>query len=57
MVRRHYEEGLNDALVVDAAPTGETLRLLSLPDQMGWYVEKIFPVQRSSCVRSPEEPR
>ncbi len=49
MVRRHYEEGLNDALVVDAAPTGETLRLLSLPDQMGWYVEKIFPVQRSAA--------
>ena len=44
MVRRHHEEGIYDALIVDAAPTGETLRLLSLPDHMGWYVEKIFPV-------------
>ena len=49
MVRRHHEEGLYDALIVDAAPTGETLRLLSLPDQMGWYVEKIFPMQRRAA--------
>ena len=49
LVRRHHEEGLYDALVVDAAPTGETLRLLSLPDQMEWYVEKIFPVQRRAA--------
>lgn len=46
MVRRHYQEGLYDALVVDAAPTGETLKLLSLPDQMGWYVERFLPLQR-----------
>lgn len=49
MVRRHNNEALYDALIVDAAPTGETLRLLSLPDQMGWYVEKIFPVQRQAA--------
>ncbi|MCA1730079.1 MAG: TRC40/GET3/ArsA family transport-energizing ATPase [Actinobacteria bacterium] len=46
MVRRHHEASLYDALIVDAAPTGETLRLLSLPDQMSWYLEKVFPVQR-----------
>ncbi len=46
MVRQHYREGFYDALIVDAAPTGETLKLLSLPDQMSWYVEKIFPIQR-----------
>ncbi len=49
MVRRHHNEALYDALIVDAAPTGETLRLLSLPDQVGWYVEKIFPVQRRAA--------
>ncbi|CAN5908724.1 ArsA family ATPase [soil metagenome] len=46
MVRQHYRENRYDALIVDAAPTGETLKLLSLPDQMSWYVEKIFPIQR-----------
>jgi arsenite/tail-anchored protein-transporting ATPase len=49
MVRRHHDAGLYDALIVDAAPTGETLRLLSLPDQMSWYVEKVFPVQRRAA--------
>ncbi len=49
MVRRHHEEGLYDALILDAAPTGETLRLLSLPEQISWYVEKIFPVQRRAA--------
>ena len=43
-VRRHHQEAAYDALIVDAAPTGETLKLLSLPDQMNWYVEKILPI-------------
>ena len=49
MVRHHRREGLYDALIVDAAPTGETLKLLSLPDQVSWYVEKIFPLQRKAA--------
>ncbi len=49
MVRRHHQGGEYDALIVDAAPTGETLKLLSLPDQMNWYVEKILPIQRRAA--------
>jgi len=49
MVRRHRKEELYDALIVDAAPTGETLKLLSLPDQVSWYVERIFPLQRQAA--------
>jgi arsenite-transporting ATPase len=49
MVRRHNKEGRYDALILDAAPTGETLKLLSLPDHMNWYVEKIFPIQRRAA--------
>jgi arsenite-transporting ATPase len=48
-VRQHNQEGVYDALILDAAPTGETLKLLSLPDHMSWYVEKIFPLQRRAA--------
>ncbi len=45
-VRTHVESGDYDVLVVDCAPTAETLRLLSLPEIMSWYIERIFPVER-----------
>jgi arsenite-transporting ATPase len=45
-VKRHADEQRWDLLVVDCAPTAETLRLLSLPEIMNWYIERIFPVQR-----------
>jgi arsenite/tail-anchored protein-transporting ATPase len=45
-VKTHVESGRYDALVVDCAPTAETLRLLSLPEIMNWYIERIFPVER-----------
>ena len=35
-----------DLVVVDCAPTGETLRLLALPEALRWYVERVFPAQR-----------
>ena len=45
-VRRRLDEDTYDLLVVDCAPTGETLRLLSLPDALSWYIERVFPVER-----------
>ena len=42
----HADSGRWDVMVVDCAPTAETLRLLSLPDVLGWYVERLFPVGR-----------
>ncbi|HZD80692.1 MAG TPA: TRC40/GET3/ArsA family transport-energizing ATPase [Actinomycetota bacterium] len=45
-VKRHVDDARYDLLVVDCAPTAETLRLLSLPEIMNWYIERIFPVQR-----------
>jgi arsenite-transporting ATPase len=35
-----------DAIIVDCAPTGETLRLLSFPDVARWWIEKVFPKER-----------
>lgn len=45
-VRHQVAAGVWDLVVVDCAPTAETLRLLALPDAFGWYVEKVFPVER-----------
>jgi len=45
-VKQHVESNKYDLLVVDCAPTAETLRLLSLPEIMNWYIERIFPVER-----------
>jgi arsenite-transporting ATPase len=35
-----------DLVVVDCAPTAETIRLLSLPDVLGWYMDRMFDTQR-----------
>lgn len=35
-----------DVVVVDCGPTAETIRLLSLPDVVGWYMDRLFPASR-----------
>jgi arsenite-transporting ATPase len=51
MIRQHAREGRYDCLVVDCAPTGETMRLLSFPDIARWYMEKLFPWERRIVTR------
>ncbi|MGI8823155.1 MAG: ArsA family ATPase [Acidimicrobiia bacterium] len=45
-VRDHVRSAEYDVIVVDCAPTAETLRLLSLPEVLSWYMEKMFPIGR-----------
>jgi len=45
-INQHYKEGKYDVIIMDSAPTGETLRLLSLPDAAGWWITKVLPLQR-----------
>jgi arsenite/tail-anchored protein-transporting ATPase len=45
-VNRHARSGVYDVIVVDCAPTAETLRLLSLPEVLSWYFEKVLPTER-----------
>ncbi len=40
------ESGIYDRIIVDCAPTGETLSMLKLPELLSWYFEKFFPVGR-----------
>jgi arsenite-transporting ATPase len=51
MIRKHAHEGRYDCLIVDCAPTGETMRLLSFPDIARWYMEKLFPWERRIVTR------
>ncbi|MBV8559162.1 MAG: ArsA family ATPase, partial [Acidimicrobiia bacterium] len=45
-IKSFAESGTWDVIVVDCAPTAETIRFLSLPDVLSWYMERIFPVER-----------
>lgn len=39
-----YNENIYDRIIVDCAPTGETLSLLKFPELLSWYMEKLFPL-------------
>jgi arsenite-transporting ATPase len=45
-VRDQARSGRWDVVIVDCAPTAETLRLLALPEALSWYVDRVFPLQR-----------
>ena len=44
---KHYaQRDEHDVLIVDCAPTGETLQLLTFPDAAKWWLDKIYPWER-----------
>ncbi len=45
-IRQFYERDAYDVIVVDCAPTGATLRLLHFPEMIGWYMRRLFHVER-----------
>ncbi len=45
-LRAQVLSGEWDVVVVDCAPTAETLRLLALPEALGWYMDRVFPAER-----------
>jgi len=45
-ISEYFQAGEYDVLIVDAAPTAETIRLLSLPDVTRWWVERLMRIAR-----------
>ena len=53
-MKRHYDEGDFEILIIDSAPTGTALRLLSLPEVGGWYMRRFYkPFQGMSAALRP----
>ncbi len=44
----YYKEKTYDVIIIDCAPTGETLALLSFPDMLRWWMDKLFPIKRKA---------
>ena len=51
-INEFFERGDFDVLIVDAAPTAETIRLLSLPDVTRWWLDRIMRLTRGLRVVS-----
>jgi arsenite-transporting ATPase len=46
-VKRFADAGRYDLIVIDCAPTGDTVRMLAVPEVLGFYFSRIFPIQRT----------
>ena len=45
-IHKAHQSGTYDCLIVDCAPTGQTLQLLSMPEVVRWWMQKFFPIER-----------
>lgn len=53
-MKRHYDDNDFEVLIIDSAPTGTALRLLSLPEVGGWYMRRFYkPLQNVSAALRP----
>lgn len=48
-IKQIYDKKEYDVLIVDCAPTGETMSLLKFPDLFKWWMEKIFPIKKKAA--------
>jgi len=46
-VKTFAESGRYDVIVIDCAPTGDTVRMLGVPEILNFYFSRIFPIQRT----------
>jgi arsenite-transporting ATPase len=53
-VFRHHRDGHYDVLIIDSAPTGTALRLLSIPEVAGWYMRRFYkPLEKVAVYLRP----
>ena len=48
-IKQINDENNYDVLIVDCAPTGETMSLLKFPELFKWWMEKVFPMKRKAA--------
>ena len=46
-VKAFAESRRYDVIIIDCAPTGDTVRMLAVPEVLGFYFDRIFPIQRT----------
>ena len=46
-INRYIEENRFDVIILDCAPTGESLRFISIPTSLEWYIKKIFRIEKT----------
>nr|HID59827.1 ArsA family ATPase [Desulfobacterales bacterium] len=46
-INRYYQRGQYQVIILDCAPTGESLRFISIPTALEWYIKKIFNLERT----------
>jgi arsenite-transporting ATPase len=46
-INRYVREDAFDVIILDCAPTGESMRFISIPTTLEWYMKKLFRVERS----------
>jgi len=45
-INKYAKENKYDAILLDCAPTGESLRFISIPTTLEWYIKKIFKLEK-----------
>jgi arsenite-transporting ATPase len=46
-INQYFQERAYDVIVIDCAPTGESLRFISMPSTLEWYINKVFKFERN----------
>jgi arsenite-transporting ATPase len=46
-INRYVQEKEYDVIILDCAPTGESLRFISIPTTLEWYIRKIFKIEKT----------